>query len=71
MLGVVGLVLGLAHAICNESANVYPNTAKGWFILLVDHTWSLVNTIVGSGYLMVLLAIAASVAMMLGVIGIY
>jgi hypothetical protein len=57
VLAVVGLVLGLTHAICNDSGKTYRDTPKSWFLLLVDHTWSLPNTIFGSVYVIVLLAL--------------
>jgi hypothetical protein len=47
----IGLVLGLVHGICTARVASYPSTGRGWWLLAVDQTWSLLNTIAGSLYL--------------------
>lgn len=64
VLNVVGLVIGLAagaifggvHAWAMTQTSCYAATAKSWFLLLVDNTWSLTNTMVGAGFLSLNLA---------------
>jgi ABC-type dipeptide/oligopeptide/nickel transport system permease subunit len=55
VFGAVGLAVGLTYGISVSSNDVYPSTLRGWFILLVDVTWSLPNTVLGSLYLAILL----------------
>ena len=47
----VGAVLGGIHAWALVLAKCYPAGAKGWFLMIVDFTWSLPNTVIGSVYL--------------------
>lgn len=53
IFGAVGLTLGIVHGICLAKGEAYHNDSRGWFLLIVDHTWSLVNTAVGSIFLAV------------------
>lgn len=52
----IGLVVGILHAWALVSARSYPAGARGWLLLVVDHTWSLVNTVAGSLFLAVNMA---------------
>lgn len=47
----VGLALGLTHGICVARTASYTSDGRGWWLMIVDHTWSLPNTLVGSIYL--------------------
>ncbi|MET8526349.1 glycine zipper family protein [Micromonospora sp. NPDC005172] len=48
---VVGLLVGAAFGWAVTSAGVYAPDARGIFLFVVDHTWSLLNTVVGAIYL--------------------
>lgn len=48
---VVGGLIGCVHAYALIKAKCYPTGVKGWLLLVVDYTWSLPNTIIGSLYL--------------------
>ncbi|MEV4765446.1 glycine zipper family protein [Micromonospora chokoriensis] len=50
---VVGLVVGAVFGWAVTSAGVYAPDARGIFLFVVDHTWSLLNTVVGAIYLAV------------------
>ena len=56
VFAVIGGVLGGVHAYALVRCKAYPNNARGWALLIVDHTWSLVNTVVGSVFLALNLA---------------
>ncbi|MBW3577858.1 MAG: glycine zipper family protein [Actinobacteria bacterium] len=49
--GAVGLALGVVHAVAVVVTKSYGNDARGVWLLIVDHTWSLPNTILGSLFL--------------------
>lgn len=53
IFAIVGAVLGGVHAFALVKCKAYPNDGRGWFLLVVDHTWSLINTAVGSVFLVV------------------
>lgn len=53
---LIGAVIGGVHANALTKTRCYPATAKSWFLTLVDNTWSLVNTMVGAGFLVLNLA---------------
>jgi hypothetical protein len=48
---VVGLLVGAVFGWAATSAGVYAPDARGIFLFVVDHTWSLLNTVVGAIYL--------------------
>ncbi|WP_020519026.1 hypothetical protein [Catelliglobosispora koreensis] len=48
-----GLVLGGVFGLAIAQGRAYPPSAKGVLLLVLDHTWSLPNTIVGSAFLLV------------------
>ncbi|MEU8329018.1 glycine zipper family protein [Micromonospora sp. NPDC048839] len=50
---VVGLLFGAVFGWAVSSAGVYAADARGIFLFVVDHTWSLLNTVVGAIYLTV------------------
>ncbi|MGC5308048.1 glycine zipper family protein [Micromonospora zamorensis] len=50
---VVGLLVGVVFGWAVASAGVYAPDARGIFLFVVDHTWSLLNTVVGAIYLAV------------------
>lgn len=50
---VVGLLVGAVFGWAVTSAGVYAPDARGVFLFVVDHTWSLLNTVVGAIYLAV------------------
>jgi hypothetical protein len=52
----VGLVLGLAFGWTIAKCHPYELSPKGVFLFVVDHTWSLLNTIAGALFLLVSLA---------------
>lgn len=52
----VGLAIGILHAWVLVSAGSYPAGPRGWLLLAVDHTWSLLNTVAGSLFLAVTMA---------------
>lgn len=47
----IGLLVGAIHAWAIVIAKCYPAGAKGWFLMILDFTWSLPNTMLGSIYL--------------------
>lgn len=51
ILGAIGLGLGVIHGVVLAKGEGYHNTPRGWFLLIIDHTWSLPNTVVGSLFL--------------------
>lgn len=51
--GVLGLVLGSAFGWTLARAGSYTSTPKGVVLFLIDHTWSLTNTLAGSMFLLV------------------
>ncbi|MFC4147469.1 glycine zipper family protein [Micromonospora mangrovi] len=48
---VVGVLVGAAFGWAVASAGTYAADAKGIFLFVVDHTWSLLNTVAGAIYL--------------------
>lgn len=50
-LAGIGAVLGAVHAFALVKCKAYPDTSRGWALLIIDHTWSLLNTVVGSIFL--------------------
>ncbi|MBX7267470.1 glycine zipper family protein [Micromonospora sp. Llam7] len=46
-----GLLVGAVFGWAITSAQVYGADLRGVFLFVVDHTWSLLNTLVGAGYL--------------------
>lgn len=46
----VGALTGVVHGRLVARHRVYPDTPRGWALLAVDHTWSLVNTGAGAVY---------------------
>ncbi|MFC4020003.1 glycine zipper family protein [Micromonospora sp. GCM10011542] len=50
---VVGLLVGAIFGWAVASAGVYAADARGIALFVVDHTWSLLNTLVGAIYLAV------------------
>ncbi|MEU4365810.1 glycine zipper family protein [Micromonospora chersina] len=48
---VVGLLVGAPFGWAVASAGTYAADAKGIFLFVVDHTWSLLNTVAGAFYL--------------------
>jgi hypothetical protein len=48
---VVGLLVGAPFGWAVASAGTYATDAKGIFLFVVDHTWSLLNTVAGAIYL--------------------
>lgn len=53
---VAGLLLGAPFGWAVGSARTYAPDAKGVALFVVDHTWSLPNTVLGAGYLALHLA---------------
>ena len=59
--GPIGLIIGLAtgallggvHSWALLTAQSYPAGPKGWFLMIIDFTWSLPNTMMGSVFLAV------------------
>lgn len=51
VLGLLGLVVGAVHAWALVSTSCLPATGKSWFTLVIDNTWALTNTVLGSLYL--------------------
>lgn len=51
IFGVVGLVLGIIHAAAVITTTSYDHDGHGVWLFVVDHTWSLPNTVVGSLFL--------------------
>ena len=49
--GLIGLALGCFFGWAVGAGNVYSNDAGGIFLFVVDHTWSMLNTVAGSAYL--------------------
>ena len=49
----MGLLVGAVFGWAVASAGVYAPDARGIFLFVVDHTWSLLNTVVGAIYLTV------------------
>lgn len=45
-----GLATGALHGRLVAGSGVYPASRRGWLLLVVDHTWSLPNTVAGSIY---------------------
>ena len=50
---VVGLLVGAVFGWAVASAGVYAADARGILLFVVDHSWSLLNTVVGAIYLAV------------------
>lgn len=48
---VLGVLLGALHARAITTTNCYPARATSWFILLIDNTWSAINSVVGAIFL--------------------
>jgi hypothetical protein len=48
---VIGLLFGLLYAWAVAAGSVYSRTVTGVLLFLVDHTWSLLNTVAGTIYL--------------------
>ncbi|MFC0032874.1 glycine zipper family protein [Micromonospora chaiyaphumensis] len=48
---VVGLLIGAPFGWAVASAGTYAADVKGIFLFVVDHTWSLLNTVAGALYL--------------------
>lgn len=48
---LVGLALGVLQGWCAAKAASYPDDARGWWLMVLDNTWSLPNTCVGSLFL--------------------
>jgi hypothetical protein len=54
--GAIGLALGVFFGWTLARAHCYERSPKGVFLFVVDHTWSLLNTVAGSMFLLVSLA---------------
>lgn len=56
-LGALGLLAGALHARAVVATDSYPPDRRGAWLAVVDHTWSLPNTVAGSLLLAVALAL--------------
>ncbi|SCL35130.1 hypothetical protein GA0070616_5146 [Micromonospora nigra] len=56
----LGLVVGGVFGWAVASARVYGPDSRGVFLFVVDHTWSLLNTVVGAVYLALHLVVGHS-----------
>ncbi|MBY8870359.1 glycine zipper family protein [Micromonospora sp. PLK6-60] len=55
--GAAGLLLGVPFGWAVAGARSYRPDARGVALFVVDHTWSLPNTVLGAGYLVAHLAV--------------
>jgi len=54
IVGGVLLGLGIVHGVALAIKRAYAwDTALGWFLFILDNTWSLLNSIAGSGYCLI------------------
>ncbi|HEX2029185.1 MAG TPA: hypothetical protein VHF25_14420 [Nitriliruptorales bacterium] len=51
LFGLAGFVLGVVHAIAVVGTDSYDHDRRGIWLFVVDHTWSLPNTVLGSLFL--------------------
>jgi hypothetical protein len=51
--GAIGLLLGCFFGWAVAAGDVYPATAGGVVTFIIDHTWSMLNTVAGSLYMVV------------------
>lgn len=57
VFAALGALVGAVHAWAMSHTNCYPATTKSWLLLIVDNTWSLINTLVGAAFLFLNLAL--------------